>query len=311
MFGKVNESLWQDSNFIKLSETARLLYLYLLTNKHRGILGVYRLPLAYIEADTGIKGKPLTQALNDLVDIGYIEYDNDNEVVLIVKYLQINNHYNYKHIQGGIREIQELKLSNVSKTFKSIISKIIETDANQQNIDEFKEILTIVEQQIGNTLAIDCQPIGNTLATDCQPIGNTLATDCQPIGNGLPVSISISNSISNSKEGGVGGEKKSDLELVKEIHQKLCDESGKNFKLTEAVKTSIRARLNDGFTKEEIFEAIEKQVANCKENNVPQYMHPSTVFRNTTSIERAISYQPKKQNNGKIVIADDDPLNFL
>jgi uncharacterized phage protein (TIGR02220 family) len=289
MFGKVNESLWQDSNFIKLSETARLLYLYLLTNKHRGILGVYRLPLAYIEADTGIKGKPLTQALNDLVDIGYIEYDNDNEVVLIVKYLQINNHYNYKHIQGGIREIQELKLSNVSKTFKSIISKIIETDANQQNIDKFKEILTIVEQQIDNTLAIDCQPIGN----------------------GLPVSISISNSISNSKEGGVGGEKKSDLELVKEIHQKLCDESGKNFKLTEAVKTSIRARLNDGFTKEEIFEAIEKQVANCKENNVPQYMHPSTVFRNTTSIERAISYQPKKQNNGKIVIADDDPLNFL
>ena len=109
----------------------------------------------------------------------------------------------------------------------------------------------------------------------------------------------------------MGGEKKSDLELVKEIHQKLCDESGKNFKLTEAVKTSIRARLNDGFTKEEIFEAIEKQVANCKENNVPQYMHPSTVFRNTTSIERAISYQPKKQNNGKIVIADDDPLNFL
>ena len=289
MFGKVNESLWQDSNFIKLSETARLLYLYLLTNKHRGILGVYRLPLAYIEADTGIKGKPLTQALNDLVDIGYIEYDNDNEVVLIVKYLQINNHYNYKHIQGGIREIQELKLSNVSKTFKSIISKIIETDANQQNIDKFKEILTIVEQQIDNTLAIDCQPIGN----------------------GLPVSISISNSISNSKEGGVGGEKKSDLELVKEIHQKLCDESGKNFKLTEAVKTSIRARLNDGFTKEEIFEAIEKQVANCKENNVPQYMHPSTVFRNATSIERAISYQPKKQNNGKIVIADDDPLNFL
>jgi len=289
VFGKVNESLWQDSNFIKLSETARLLYLYLLTNKHRGILGVYRLPLAYIEADTGIKGKPLTQALNDLVDIGYIEYDNDNEVVLIVKYLQINNHYNYKHIQGGIREIQELKLSNVSKTFKSIISKIIETDANQQNIDKFKEILTIVEQQIDNTLAIDCQPIGN----------------------GLPVSISISNSISNSKEGGVGGEKKSDLELVKEIHQKLCDESGKNFKLTEAVKTSIRARLNDGFTKEEIFEAIEKQVANCKENNVPQYMHPSTVFRNTTSIERAISYQPKKQNNGKIVIADDDPLNFL
>jgi len=289
VFGKVNESLWQDSNFIKLSETARLLYLYLLTNKHRGILGVYRLPLAYIEADTGIKGKPLTQALNDLVDIGYIEYDNDNEVVLIVKYLQINNHYNYKHIQGGIREIQELKLSNVSKTFKSIISKIIETDANQQNIDKFKEILTIVEQQIDNTLAIDCQPIGN----------------------GLPVSISISNSISNSKEGGEGGEKKSDLELVKEIHQKLCDESGKNFKLTEAVKTSIRARLNDGFTKEEIFEAIEKQVANCKENNVPQYMHPSTVFRNTTSIERAISYQPKKQNNGKIVIADDDPLNFL
>lgn len=294
MFGKVPESLASDKKFINLSLEAKYIYVYLLFNKHRKLLGVYYLPVGYVEIDTGIKSDKIDKALDELVSIGYIGYDKENEIVLIINYLEINSHYNPNHIKGGLREIQRLNLSNLIDLFtpiKEVIEKVIDIEEKETIKNELNNIL----QSILNK---------NNGHRDEHPNGHRDAMS-------MPISISISNSISNSKEGGVGGEKKSDLELVKEIHQKLCDESGKNFKLTDAVKTSIRARLNDGFTKEEIFEAIEKQVANCKENNVPQYMHPSTVFRNTTSIERALSYQPKKQNNGKIVIADDDPLNFL
>ena len=156
MFGKVPEIIWQDTNFITISKTAKLLYLYLLTNKHRGILGAFRLPLAYIEADTKITSEEISKAIDELEKISYIEYDKELEVVLIKSYLEINSHYSFKHYIGGLREIKGLNLSKLSDSLLEIVKGVIAIETNDNNLKELNNIVNYLESSKGHRRVIDC-----------------------------------------------------------------------------------------------------------------------------------------------------------
>lgn len=69
-FGAVPCRLWRASAYARLSQPAKLIYLYLLTCEHANASGVFRLPVAYAAADTGMAADEIESAHADLVKAG-------------------------------------------------------------------------------------------------------------------------------------------------------------------------------------------------------------------------------------------------
>lgn len=68
----------------KLGKDALLLAVYLKTNRHTNMLGVYYLPLAYASHDTGIAIEEIQQLLEELSGINFCHYDPLHGIVWVV-----------------------------------------------------------------------------------------------------------------------------------------------------------------------------------------------------------------------------------
>jgi len=84
-FAKVSPQFW-----IETSRTLRhkgpdalLVALYLLTNPHANMLGLYYLPTAYIAHETGLGADQALKALKAVCNSGFCAYDFDKEIVFV------------------------------------------------------------------------------------------------------------------------------------------------------------------------------------------------------------------------------------
>ena len=85
---RVGPSFWSDPAVVALSDDGRLLALYLLTCPHRTSEGLFRLPKAYATADLQWSMERLAEPFGQLLANGFIEYDVDAQVCLIVAALK-------------------------------------------------------------------------------------------------------------------------------------------------------------------------------------------------------------------------------
>lgn len=88
-YRSVNPSFWsgKTGKFIRGNHKAQVLALYLITNQHTNMQGVYHLPIAYICADTGLTHEGAMKGLESLFEGGFCEYFHDEEVVFVYKML--------------------------------------------------------------------------------------------------------------------------------------------------------------------------------------------------------------------------------
>ena len=88
----IDTRFWSDSFVVELNPLDRYLFLYLLTNEHTNIAGIYELPLKRMADETGIEKEMLSKMFKRLKDkVVYIEgwvalknfskYQSDNESV--------------------------------------------------------------------------------------------------------------------------------------------------------------------------------------------------------------------------------------
>ncbi len=90
------------------TEAERNLALYLLTNEHRNLEGLYRLPLAYIQEDLDWQPGTVEAALSTLLEAGFIRYDERAKVVLIPKAMKFHQPGSARQIQGAINALQKV-----------------------------------------------------------------------------------------------------------------------------------------------------------------------------------------------------------
>lgn len=89
-YGVVRVRFWDWAKRKKLSPEAREMALYLLTCPHANSLGCFRLPVAYICDDLGIKPTAAMTALGELAGAEFIDRDLDSGWTWIVDYLEHN-----------------------------------------------------------------------------------------------------------------------------------------------------------------------------------------------------------------------------
>ena len=86
MYRTIETSLWNDPKVRALPPNAKLLFIYLITNVHAHVSGLYYLPSLFIAHETGLKG---IDALWDTLSIPCLALKDDkNEVVWVVNMLR-------------------------------------------------------------------------------------------------------------------------------------------------------------------------------------------------------------------------------
>jgi len=101
---RVSPRVWDE----RWSEDARVLWLYLLTNRHRLAEGLYRLPKGYIETDLGWSAQRLAKPFAELLADGCVRYDENASVVLLVGALAYQAPDNPNCQKAALRKLAEL-----------------------------------------------------------------------------------------------------------------------------------------------------------------------------------------------------------
>ena len=108
MFTKIDELMWKDIKFKKLSIESKLLFVYLLSCQHRNVLGLYNLPKYYIQGDILYPIERVTKGLDELSSNGFIRYDEGSETVLVKNFLKYNPLDNANQVKGAAKVLKTI-----------------------------------------------------------------------------------------------------------------------------------------------------------------------------------------------------------
>src|SRR3990167_2411876 len=88
MYRTIDTKFWTDQKIRKLSPHDKLLLLYLITNRHTHVSGLYVLPVVLIIHETELAAVAVSGGLHRLETAEVIRYDPENEVVWVVNMLE-------------------------------------------------------------------------------------------------------------------------------------------------------------------------------------------------------------------------------
>ncbi len=83
MYRTIDAAFWTDPKVRRLNSSGKLLLLYLITNPHTHVSGIYYLPRVLMERETGIPHKTVDTLCDRVSKLGICEFDSDKDVVWV------------------------------------------------------------------------------------------------------------------------------------------------------------------------------------------------------------------------------------
>lgn len=117
LYYKVGPSFWLDHDW---NDDERLAALYLLTCPHRTTEGLFRMPLTYAATDMGWELSRFKAAFSRLLTDGFVEYDDQASVVLIVSALKWQAPENPNQVKAALRAIDKLPETPLLSRFRTL-----------------------------------------------------------------------------------------------------------------------------------------------------------------------------------------------
>jgi len=94
-------AIWDDPDFQDYSPDAKLLFLYLCTNRRTTESGIYPITTKTIQNETCIKKETVKKLLSN--DLKNVSYDFDNSFVFVHRFMNYNSGGRPERIESGIR----------------------------------------------------------------------------------------------------------------------------------------------------------------------------------------------------------------
>ena len=122
-YTRIATKFWQDEKARRLSDDAKLLYLYVLTSPHSNMAGYYVLPKPYVAYDLQWLPERLDKAFAELLHQGVIKYCEMSDVVLIPNFFKYNPIQNKNQAIGVARRVNELPANTLQKDFLTVVKR--------------------------------------------------------------------------------------------------------------------------------------------------------------------------------------------
>lgn len=144
-YQKIEVATWNDDKFPQLSDSGKLLFFYFLTCPHSNSLGVFVLKMGYVIEDLKWTDEKTFGTLSEVLDKGFVSYDEKTSVLLIHNFLKYNPPSNPNQFKC-IREI----FYSLPKSYLLLeLNDRLETIAKR-----FKEPFEILTQTVSNPKAV-------------------------------------------------------------------------------------------------------------------------------------------------------------
>lgn len=122
-YQRIHSQIWADEKFRALSESAKFLFLYILTSPHGNSIGVYVLPKQYIACDLEWSDKQLSIPFDELLAAGLILYDDPSRLICIKNQLKHNPLENPKQVKAAERIVAALPKSHLFSNIQELLNK--------------------------------------------------------------------------------------------------------------------------------------------------------------------------------------------
>jgi len=122
-YGKLATRFWSDRRVIGLSDHAKLVFIYLLAGAETNCIGCFRVTTLHLAASEICDPEAAKCAIDDLVGVGLIQYDDDAKVVLLPHFLKYNPICNGSSGKAAIKAVLAVPDSHLLDT---IIPQVVE-----------------------------------------------------------------------------------------------------------------------------------------------------------------------------------------
>lgn len=121
MFRKVDVSFWQDSDMIELTPEGKYFYLYILTNPHTTLCGIYEISKRVMSFETGFNIDTIDKLIRQFEEKGKIIYDPGTCEIFIKNWYRYNFTSSPKVIKGIIHDLKKVKSGKLLTAFWNTI----------------------------------------------------------------------------------------------------------------------------------------------------------------------------------------------
>ena len=160
---KIYSKIWFSSTFLRLSEDAKFLFLYLLTCPWGNSLGLFVLKLGYALADLLWDEARFRKAMNELQKVtvwgrhkGLVKWDEKVNLVWIRNYLEHNPLYNPNQVKGALKILRELPKSPLLIEFAEYLENHLDDEKRLERyslliewIKERRELILSYYESLG------------------------------------------------------------------------------------------------------------------------------------------------------------------
>lgn len=112
VYGKLESVFWQNPKVCKLSDSSKLLLIYIYSSPHGNSVGCFVLPDGYISADMRWNIELVTKHVSELVSEGFIERNNDTNIIRIIGWFDHNTIENDNVAKSAIKTVKVLPCCN-------------------------------------------------------------------------------------------------------------------------------------------------------------------------------------------------------
>ena len=126
-YAYIHTTTWQDKKFRQLSESAKMLYIAMLTAPNSIMIGLYEWPVAYALHDLGDWDRDkFFSCLSEIEGQDMARYDTENEVLFIRSFLKHNPLTSIKQVVGGAKYLKALPRSPLLMEFAKVWADYVE-----------------------------------------------------------------------------------------------------------------------------------------------------------------------------------------
>ena len=284
-YARVSPKFWinlQGREIKKMGVEAQLIALYLITNPHANMIGVYYLPITTMAHETGISYEDTLKAIEQLIECDYCSYDETFEYVWVHE-MAID--------QVGI----QLKINdNRVKAINDLVEGLPELNFVSHFISKYS-----IKFYIHSTNAIHLSDQGALKSLPSQEKEEDQEKNQeQEDMSGKPDVYPLNNFLFEQPSSHLPSLNSQALEVLNFLNEK----TGRAYRPVDSNLKLITARLKTGATVMDCRQVIAKKTREWKANiKMAEYLRPETLF-NAVKFEQYIGecVEPDEEENNEL-----------